>query len=97
MSPMDSHGTDRPASEAPFSELIRRWWDEGDRLSEGLARAEAEAGRRKRMHELGANLRQWTSRHRMVVMAGAGLLSALGVVTLRFFARAGAAGGGGGP
>jgi len=59
----------------PFSELISAWLDEGDRLDEkAAATAPGPATSETPLRRLAARLRPALDRHRLFVLAGAGLI-----------------------
>ena len=62
--------------EAPFSELISRWLDEGDRLDEGAAASATVAPARAEgpLRGFFRRLQPAIDRHRLLVLAGVGLL-----------------------
>lgn len=62
--------------EAPFSELISRWLDEGDRLNEKVAVAATVPASRidGRLRQTLSRLRELADRYRLFVLAGVGLL-----------------------
>lgn len=62
--------------EAPFSELISRWLDEGDRLNESVAVAGTAPASRidGRLRQTLSRLRELADRHRLFVLAGVGLV-----------------------
>ena len=73
-------------AEAPFSELISRWLDEGDRLNEDVAVAGTVPASRidGRLRQTLPRLRELADRYRLFVFAGVGLLPlALLVATQR--------------
>jgi len=63
-------------AEAPFSELISRWLDEGDRLNESAAATGSVPASRidGRLLQTLSGLRELADRHRLFVLAGVGLL-----------------------
>lgn len=63
-------------AEAPFSELISRWLDEGDRLNENVAVAGTVPASRidGRLRQTLSRLRELADRYRLFVLAGVGLL-----------------------
>ena len=64
-----------PFGEAPFSELISHWLDEGDRLSASAAAAPTPpATTETRLRHIIQQLRPVIARHRLFVFAGLGLL-----------------------
>jgi hypothetical protein len=78
---------DRRSAEAPFSDLINRWLDEGDRISE-VARTVAAQPKERRVLELFRELRAKADRHRFVVVIGAVALSAIAILAMRAFSHA---------
>ena len=74
------------AAEAPFSELISQWLDEGDRLDEDVAASASvtASGSDGPWRRSLSRLREIAARHRLFVLAGVGLLPlALLVATQR--------------
>jgi len=63
-----------PFGEGPFSELISGWLDEGDRLSESAAAAQAPPATESRLGQTVRYLRPVIQRHRLSVLVGLGLL-----------------------
>jgi len=65
--------------EAPFSELISRWLDEGDRLDESAAATAtvAPAGTEGPLRAFFRRLQPAIDRHRLFLLAGVGLLPLL--------------------
>jgi hypothetical protein len=85
-----SGAKDRTSSEAPFSDLINRWLDEGDRISE-VARAGAVGQRHHKerpLLELLRELRAKADRHRFAVVFVAVTLSAVAVASMRAVSHA---------
>ena len=63
-------------AEAPFSELVSRWLDEGDRLDENVAAAATGASARvdRPLPRIVSWIREGVARYRLFVLAGVGLL-----------------------
>jgi len=84
-----SGAKDRPSAEAPFSDLINRWLDEGDRISE-VARTGAPGPQHKERPflELVRGLRAKADRHRFTVVIVAVTLSAIAIASMRAVSHA---------
>jgi hypothetical protein len=75
----EEHGAPRSGVEAPFSEMMRQWLDEGDRLGEGVSTIGAGGTSTSvpRLQQILESIRELARRHRLILLAGIGMLPLL--------------------